>query len=241
MEKQEIIFLNSVFFVIGFTVVFAAVGILLQTVLAHVVHAMALLREAGGLIIIVFGILLVLSTRYIIPFFNAEHKIHVKRYENSYLFSFVFGLSFAIGWTPCVGAILGSIYVFAATSPGIGFFLLLSYAFGLGIPFLLVGAFTSKFAGFLQRFKRFLRYFTVGSGLFLVFMGVLVVTGYIGMLSVFLISQNSGMITLADQLNFAIAIVAGVITFLSPCILPLVPAYLSYMAGTAAGEVVKRK
>jgi cytochrome c-type biogenesis protein len=240
MEKQEIIFLNSVFFVLGFTIVFAVVGILLQTLLSHIeITAMNALRLVGGIIIVLFGLMLIASTKYIIPFFNTEHKIHPKRLQNSYAFSLLFGLSFAIGWTPCVGAILGSIYVFAASSPGIGFLLLLAYAFGLGIPFLLVGAFTSKFAGFLNKSKRFLKYFNIVSGLFLVAMGLLVITGYIGLLSIFLISQNGGMISLSNQLNFLIAIAAGVLTFLSPCILPLVPAYLSYMAGTTVSEVAK--
>lgn len=241
MERQEVIFLNSVFFVLGFTLVFAGVGILLQTLLAHTeVMAMNLLREAGGAIIIVFGALMILSTRYIIPFYSSEKRVHVKRFSNSYLFSFVFGLSFAIGWTPCVGAILGSIYVFAASSPGLGFLLLLAYAMGLGIPFLIMGAFTSQFVAFLKKFGHVLQYFTAISGMFLIALGVLVITGYIGLLSVFLIGTgNGGMIDITGSLNFAIAILAGLLTFLSPCILPLVPAYLSYMAGTSASEMKK--
>jgi cytochrome c-type biogenesis protein len=239
MKKQEIIFLNSVFFVIGFTLVFSVLGILFQTLLSHAPYStMEIIRIIGGVIIIGFGILMVASLKYVIPIFSSEHKIHIKRFSNSYLTSTVFGIAFALGWTPCVGAILGSIYTFAATSPGIGFLLLLAYSLGLGIPFLLVGAFVSSLSSFLKRIRRAMKYFSLISGIFLMALGVLVVTGYIGLLSVFLVGPN-GPMSLSNQLNFLLALVAGLLTFISPCILPLVPAYFSYMAGTTAEEVRK--
>lgn len=239
MESRDIIFLNSVFFVIGFVIVFSIIGIALQTVLLHAsLMTVDILRTIGGLIIIAFGILMVASAKYIIPFFSAEHKIHVRRFENSYLSSLVFGIAFALGWTPCVGAILGSIYTLAATSPGLGFLLLMAYSLGLGIPFLIFGAFISKLSAFLKKISTFLRYFSVASGLFLIFLGILVVTGYIGLLSVFLVGPN-GPMSLGTDLNFLFALLAGLLTFLSPCILPLLPAYFSYMAGTTAKEVSK--
>lgn len=239
MRKQDIIFLNSVFFVLGFTLVFSVVGILFQTILSHVSHsAMGVLSIIGGTLIIIFGILIIASTKYIIPFFSSEHKLEVKRFSNSYLTSLVFGIAFALGWTPCVGAILGSIYVLAATSPSIGFLLLLAYSLGLGIPFLIFGAFISKVSDLMKKVHGLLKYFSIVSGVFLIAVGVLVVTGYIGMLAIFL-NGASGMTGFSGQLNFLIAIFAGVLTFLSPCILPLLPAYLSYMAGTAADEAKK--
>jgi cytochrome c-type biogenesis protein len=239
MKREEIIFLNSVFFVVGFTMVFSAIGILLQTLLLHISYsAMEAIRIIGGLIILIFGILMVASAKYIIPFFSMEHKIQVKRYSNTYFTSFLFGLAFALGWTPCVGAILGSIYALAASSPGLSFLLLLAYSIGLGIPFLIFGAFISKLSSFLERIHTFLKYFSVISGLFLVSLGILIITGYIGVLSVFLVGPQ-GPMALSNQLNFLLALVAGILTFLSPCILPLLPAYFSYMAGTAA-ETVKK-
>jgi cytochrome c-type biogenesis protein len=239
MEKREIIFLNSVFFVIGFTLVFSILGILFQTILAHASFSlMNILRIAGGVVIIAFGILIVASVKYIIPFFSTEHRIKPRKFSNSYLTSLVFGIAFALGWTPCVGAILGAIYILAATSPGLGFLLLLAYSLGLGIPFLIFGAFISKVSDLVKRIHGFLKYFNIISGLFLVAIGLLVVTGYIGVLAVFLTGPQ-GPMSLNEQLNFLIAIVAGVLTFLSPCILPLLPAYFSYMAGTATEEVRK--
>jgi cytochrome c-type biogenesis protein len=239
MKKDEIVFLNSVFFVLGFTIVFSILGIMLQTVLLHLTFsAMETIKVVGGTIIIVFGVLMIASYKYIIPFFSVEHKIKVKRYNNIYLSSLIFGIAFALGWTPCVGSILGSIYALAAASPGLSFLLLLSYSIGLGIPFLILGAFISKISNLLEKIRKFLRYFSIISGLFLVSLGILVVTGYIGLISVFLVGSG-GPMSLSADLNFLFAMIAGVLTFLSPCILPLLPAYFSYIAGTAV-ETVKR-
>lgn len=239
MEQRNIIFLNSVFFVIGFVIIFSLLGILFQTVLTHSSFAvMNAIRIIGGIIILVFGVLIIASVRYVIPFFSTEHKVRFKKLRNSYLTSMLFGIGFALGWTPCVGAILGSIYLLAAATPSIGFLLLLAYSFGLGIPFLIFGASISKLSDFMKRIKLLLKYFYVISGIFLIVMGILVITGYIGELAVFLVGPGTGM-QLSNQLNFFIAIVAGILTFVSPCILPLLPAYLSYMAGTATQEAKK--
>jgi cytochrome c-type biogenesis protein len=239
MNKSERIFLNSVFFVIGFVVVFSIVGISLQLLISSAaVVLMNALRIVGGAVIILFGIFLIVSGNRLVPILSREFKFHISRSRAGVLSSLVFGIAFAIGWTPCVGPILGSIYALAAASPGMGFLLLLAYSLGLGIPFLLAGAFISHFSSFMARAKVFMKYFNAVSGIFLIAVGLLVVSGYIGLLSVFLINTGSGgYISLNGSLNFLIAIVAGALTFLSPCILPLVPAYLSYMGGTAAEEV----
>ena len=237
MDKKEAIFLNSVFFVIGFVVVFSIVGIVLQVIVSSVAHKlMGTLTTIGGAVIILFGALLILSSSRFVPVLSREYKIHVPRVGGGPISSFVFGVAFAIGWTPCVGPILGSIYALAVASPGISFLLLLAYSFGLGIPFLAAGAFISRFSAFTHKARGIMRYFNLISGAFLIVMGLLVITGYIGELSVFLVSGSggAGYVSLGGPLNFIVAILAGALTFLSPCILPLVPAYLSYMGGTAA-------
>ncbi len=240
-RTREAVFLNSAFFVLGFTLVFSTVGILLQTVLSSAsLEAVNTVRLAGGSVIVAFGVLMLASAKYAIPFFSAEHKVHVRKFRNSYLTSSVFGIAFALGWTPCVGAILGSVYTLAAVSPGLGFLYLLAFSLGLGIPFLIAGAFISRVSGFLKKAGRFLRYFNIVSGLFLIAIGLLVVTNYIGFLQIFL--NNVGpLAALANplggfQLSFLIALSAGFLTFISPCILPLLPAFLAYVSGTSAEE-----
>ena len=237
-SRREQVFLNSAFFVLGFTLVFSAVGVLLQTALSRAsLEAVFTIRLVGGSVIIALGALMIASSRYAIPFFSVEHKIHVRKFRNSYMTSSVFGVSFALGWTPCVGAILGSVYTLAAVSPGLGFLYLMAFSLGLGIPFLLAGAFVSRVSGFLRRTGRFLRYFSVVSGVFLIAVGLLVVTNYIGYLQIFLdaVGPLGSLSNPFDQsqLSFLIALAAGVLTFISPCILPLVPAFLAYVSGTS--------
>ncbi|HYA55619.1 MAG TPA: cytochrome c biogenesis protein CcdA [Nitrososphaerales archaeon] len=239
--RQEV-FLNSAFFVLGFTLVFSTMGVLLQTVLSRAsLEAVNAVRLVGGSVIVAFGLLMIASTKYAIPFFSVEHKIRVTRFSNNYVTSSAFGIAFALGWTPCVGAILGSVYTLAAVSPGLGFLYLLAFSLGLGIPFLIAGAFISRVTGFMRRSGRFLLYFGIISGLFLIGVGLLVVTNYIGMLQIFL----NGVGPLGSfanplgqsQLSFLIALAAGCLTFISPCILPLVPAFLAYVSGTSVGAV----
>ncbi|MBI4173831.1 MAG: cytochrome C biogenesis protein [Candidatus Aenigmarchaeota archaeon] len=236
-NKQAVIFLNSAFFVLGFTLVFSIIGVLLQTLLSNVAfNVVNILRVAGGITITLFGLYLIMSTRYTIPFLAREHKFKVRRLGSSYLTSLVFGMAFAAGWTPCVGAILGSIYALAATAPGLGFLLLFAYSLGIGVPFLLAGAFTARFSALLERSQGLLRYFNIVGGLFLVALGLLVTFNYIGIIASFFVGTE-GAVTEAGQVNVAVAFIAGILTFLSPCILPLIPAFLSYMAGTAAKEL----
>ena len=238
-RARERVFLNSAFFVLGFTLVFSTIGVLLQTLLSGAsFETVSVVRLVGGGVIVAFGALMIASTKYAIPFFSVEHKVHVRKFGNSYLTSSAFGVAFALGWTPCVGAILGSVYTLAAVSPGLGFVYLLAFSLGLGIPFLLAGAFVSRISGFLRRSGRFLKYFGIVSGLFLVGIGLLVVTNYIGVLQIFL-NGVGPLGTVSNpfdqyQLSFLVALAAGFLTFVSPCILPLVPAFLAFVSGTAA-------
>src|SRR3989338_7734848 len=138
------IFLASLFFVFGFSAVFSALGVLLNTVLEAVAYdAQIWLARIGGAIIILFGLYLVGLVK--ILFLERELKFSVRtKFKSKYVTSFVFGAAFAAGWTPCVGAVLGGILGLAASAPGSAFALLLSYSLGLGIPFLIVGVFAGQ-------------------------------------------------------------------------------------------------
>lgn len=242
-KKQWTIFLNSVFFVLGFSVIFSLVGILLQSVLSDVSFTVQeWLGYVGGTVIIFFGIFLLGLVK--IPFLEQEHKLKVKKkFKNSYITSFVFGSAFAVGWTPCVGAILGAILTLAISSPANAFPLLLSYSIGLGIPFLIVGLFTDRASGFIQRIGPKLKYVNYVFGAVLIILGIMVFTNQLSrfasipFLSDLLISVGEGNTSLGGTLGLGISFVAGLASFLSPCILPLIPAFLSYLATT----VVKKE
>src|SRR3989338_10838497 len=102
-KSQWEIFINSVFFVLGFSIIFSVVGVLLQSILSNVAYTVQnWLGYIGGSIIILFGLYLLGLIR--IGFLEQEHKVHIKRkFKYSYLTSFVFVAAFAAGWTPCVG------------------------------------------------------------------------------------------------------------------------------------------
>lgn len=175
-SKRKEIFINSVFFVLGFSIIFALLGVLLNTFLENVAYDVQVwLSRIGGVMIIFFGLYLVRLIR--IPFLEREYRFGVKtRFKSRYATSFLFGLAFAVGWTPCVGPALGVILGLAATAPGSAFILLLTYALGLGIPFLIVGAFTGQATDFIHRYALGLRYLNIVFGVILLALGVLVFT-----------------------------------------------------------------
>ncbi len=183
-HRKEV-FINSIFFVLGFSSVFAALGVLLNTVLEAVAYDVQVwLGRVGGAIIILFG--LYLTGLIKISFLDREHKLTVKKqFHSKYLTSFVFGAAFAAGWTPCVGAVLGSILALAATQPGSAFSLLFAYAIGLGIPFLVVGLFAGQASAMIQRYARAFRYVNVVFGILLIGLGVLIFTSNLNLIANF--------------------------------------------------------
>lgn len=176
------IFLNSVAYVLGFSVVFALLGLLLQTVLERVAYSVQLwLSRIGGIIIIIFALYILGLIK--LSFLSREHTFSKKKFSITYVTSFVFGAAFAVGWTPCVSAILGTVLALAITQPGLGFTLLLAYALGLGVPFLLVGLFTQQAMRLIRRFGTFLKYFNLVVGILLLILGVLVFTNNLNLVA----------------------------------------------------------
>src|SRR3989338_3358066 len=120
-------FICSIFFVLGFSLIFSLVGVLLQTLLTNFGYTVQnWLSRIGGIVVIFFGLYI---TGLIKPkFLEKDHKLIVRRkFKSSYTTSFVFGAAFAVGWTPCVTAALGAILAMAATKPASAFILLLTY------------------------------------------------------------------------------------------------------------------
>ena len=181
------IFLNTVYFVLGFSLIFAILGVILNSVLsAYGAGFQHYLTSIGGIVIIGFGAYLILSTR--IRSLNFEKKmtiVKLPRFKTSYITSFVFGAAFAAGWTPCVGPILGSTFALAATHPAAAYNSLLAYSIGLGIPFLITGAFFSRATGMIRRMVKYLKYFNLVMGGILVVVGILLFTNQLILLANF--------------------------------------------------------
>jgi cytochrome c-type biogenesis protein len=179
------VFLNTVYFVLGFSLVFAVLGVILNSVLVTVgIGFQSALQSIGGVVIILFGAYLILSTK--LRRLNFEKKMtKLPRFKTSYITSFVFGAAFAAGWTPCVGPILGSTFTLAATAPGAAYNSLLAYSLGLGIPFLITGAFFSQATGLIRRMVKYLKYFNPIMGAVLIILGILVFTNQLALLGNF--------------------------------------------------------
>ncbi len=169
----------SVFFVLGFTAVFAILGIILRSALVQAgPDLQVFIARIGGAIVIFFGLYLMGLVK--LSFFAFLERPHIfaihKKFSSRALASFVFGAAFAAGWTPCVGAALGSILGLAALAPAKTFFLLIAYAIGLGVPFLIIGALAGKIEPYLTRGFVWIQYINILFGGVLVWLGALAFT-----------------------------------------------------------------
>ena len=147
------VFKFSLSFVLGFSTVFVVLGAS-ATLLSSVVYEyLDYLRIAGGIIIIIFGIHFMQVIQ--IPFLNREMRYQIENYRPGIVGSYIIGLSFAFGWTPCIGPILGSVLSIAASSETVtyGVVLLMLYSAGLGIPFLLAAYAINGFMKFLSKIR----------------------------------------------------------------------------------------
>ena len=175
--------LHSISFVLGFTVVFVLLGASATFVGSFLQSNTILIRKVGGILIILFGI----HVTGLIPvkFLLGEKRVTVKHKPAGYAGSFLVGLVFAAGWTPCIGPILAAILTLAATEENVynGIVLLLFYSLGLGIPFLLSSLALHQFLLVFNRFKKYIRVFEIFTGLFLIVVGVLLFSNWLSRLS----------------------------------------------------------
>ncbi len=177
---------NTVAFVLGFSLVFVAMGASATYAGQWLAGNRVLLGRIAGTVIVVFG--LHVMGLFKIPFLNVEKRFHSNREPVSLLGSFGIGLAFAFGWSPCIGPILAGVLVLAASreTVGQGIVLLSVYSAGLGIPFLLTGIAVDRFFALSARAKRHLRVVEIVAGALLIVIGVLVFTDSLQALSRYL-------------------------------------------------------
>ncbi len=182
--RRRDVVLGTVLFVIGFSAVFAVLGVLLNAILQDAAsEVLAWLARVAGTVVILLG--LHLSGLLRIPFLDQQYPARPAALRPGHLTSLLFGASFAVAWTPCVGPILGSTLALAASQPASAFPLLLAYSFGLGAPFLLVALFPTRAFGFIKKHRAAAARLHTAFGVILIGLGVLVFTNKLALLANF--------------------------------------------------------
>lgn len=179
------IFLNGLFFIVGFSAVFIIMGTLIGFVGAQFLAPYRLwLGRIGGIFVIIFGLFMLNILK--IPFLARETQFRAPAVfeRGKPVNSLILGSAFAFGWTPCVGPILGSILLLASTSTTAlqGGLLLTIFSAGLAIPFLLIAIGIGSASQYIQNISHYLNVVSVVGGIFLIFLGILLLTDNIGLL-----------------------------------------------------------
>ena len=196
IEKKNVNLIPIILFTVGFSLVFIIFGAA-STFLGQVLLQNSNeLRVAAGLVIILFSLHIIGIIN--LKFLNYEKRIQTN--TNSHFYSpILIGMAFAFGWTPCIGPILGSILVLAATEESInkGVLLLTFYSFGLALPFILSGYLTQKFLIFSKNFKKNINLVSKSGGIILLITGILILTNQLQALGYYLLNvlpflQNFG-------------------------------------------------
>jgi cytochrome c-type biogenesis protein len=174
---------HALLFILGFTIVFVLLGATATVVGRLLLQQRLWLTRVGGVLVMLFGLYL-LGVLNVAPF-SRERRLHLSDKPLGYLGSVLVGIAFAAGWTPCIGPILGGILTYTATqadfAQGIG--LLLTYALGLAVPFVLSAIAVERLIELTRAYSRHLIWVSRVSGVLVLALGVLMVTGYLPLLT----------------------------------------------------------
>jgi cytochrome c-type biogenesis protein len=177
ISERLYLFLNSIFFVLGFSIVFIILGSTATIIGQALQNYSSIIIRIGGVILIIFG--LQYTGLFKIRFLNIEKRFSApSSLKTGYLGSFIIGVIFSFGWVPCVGMILSGILLMASQLDTLlqGIILLAVFSLGLGLPFIFASIFISFFSKFLKKINRHLNIISIISGIFLVALGVIFVT-----------------------------------------------------------------
>jgi len=176
--ERRHVFLHTISFIVGFSLVFIALGASLGLLGAAVPQGV--LEKVGGALLITFGIFLIAATK--VPWLNYEKRLDFTRAKGTgYVRSLLIGVIFSLGWIPCVGPILGGILTLAANSQTAwqGVYLLLAYCLGLGLPFIAVGLALGAASRYIRWLSRHAFITSIVAAILLISVGILMLTGYL--------------------------------------------------------------
>mgnify|MGYP006152295523 CR=1 FL=1 len=196
LEKKKINLVPLILFTLGFSFVFIMFGAAASYLGQVLLQNSQTLRVIAGLVIIIFSLQLIGIVN--ISFLNFDKKVYTKR-NNNIWFSFIVGMAFGFGWTPCIGPILGSILALASTEETIfkAIILLSFYSLGLAIPFVLSGYLMQRFLIFSKNFKKNINLVSKIGGIILLITGILILTNQLQILGYYILNylpflQNFG-------------------------------------------------
>ena len=196
LTNKKINIIPLILFTLGFSFVFIMFGAAASYLGQVLLQNSQTLRIIAGLIIVIFSLQLIGIVN--IGFLNFEKKIYTKKNNNMW-FSFIIGMAFGFGWTPCIGPILGSILALASTEETIfrAIILLSFYSLGLAIPFILSGYLMQRFLMFSKNFKKNINLVSKGGGVILLITGILILTNQLQVLGYYILNllpflQNFG-------------------------------------------------
>lgn len=175
--RRRMAMIHALLFVFGFALIFVILGASATALGSALKYYQVWLQRVGGVLIIVFGLYAMGLLKF--RFLQMDQRVHLDRKPIGYLGSVLVGMAFAAGWTPCIGPILGGILGMAATQGdvGRGMALLGAYSAGLAVPFLAAAWAMEAFLDWFQKFRKYLPWVMRLSGLLLILVGLLMVTG----------------------------------------------------------------
>lgn len=185
VKTRRAIILNALCFIFGFSVVFMSLGASFSLLGRLLFDYQQILKKVGGVLVILFGLYIAGFLK--LPLLTRTFRLELQDRPAGYLGAFIVGVTFAAGWTPCVGPILGSILLYASTAKtaNTGILMLGAYSLGLAIPFFLSALALNRFLDYFDRFKRLLPVVSAIGGIFLVVVGSLLLTNYFTILSAY--------------------------------------------------------
>ena len=186
-KKKNLIVIKTIFFTLGFSFVFIALGSTASLVGKFFLTYSEIFRIIAGIIIIFFSLQLIGIINF--NFMNKDIRIITDQYSNNLAFPLFVGAAFGFGWTPCIGPILGSILALAAIEENINksILLLSFYSLGLAIPFIISGILIDKFLFFSKGFKKYISTITKVGGVILLLTGIAILTGKLQVLGFFIL------------------------------------------------------
>ena len=235
VNRRLRVFANALFFVIGFSLVFIVGWGGTATLFGQLFGTYkSIIAKIGGVVVILFGLVTLDVIK--VSWLNYDTRpVYTGKQRGGLWSSALLGIFFASGWSPCIGTSLGAILTLGMSEENVWQAMILAggFAMGMSVPFLAIGLGIAQATQYVRRFQRYLRGIQIASGVLLIILGVMLLTNQLTLIAIW--AQRNGLVLelplgAAATPTFFIAAVAGLLSFLSPCVLPLVPAYIGHLS-----------